>query len=175
MDYFPVCRIVLNTVNVMCGRGLDWAARQKYGQCVAFAKEMQLAVNIFNVSTSGAIFGLELLCLSAGTVGMYFFVRLALHQPLVVILMFFILLFNGITFYSVMWDNVFVIPETMDQIRRDLSQKLHKTDRHLARKLIKSIGCVAVRVGNFRQMERNSTLLFLDFVVFNTANLLISF
>ena len=132
-------------------------------------------MNMFNASTSGAIFGLKLLCLSAGTVGMYFFVRLALHQPLVVILMFFILLFNGITFYSVMWDNVFVIPDAMEEIRRGLSLRIQKTDRCLVRRLTKSIGCVAVRVGNFRQMERNSTLSFLDFVVFNTANLLIGF
>ena len=142
---------------------------------VAFARQMQLAMNIFNASTSGIIFALKLLCLAAGIVGMYFFVRLALHQPILVNLIFLILLFNGIAFYSIMWDNVFAIPATMDQIRRKLGLQMQIADRQLARRLSWSIAPVAVRVGNFRQMEQNSTLIYLDFVVFNTATLRLTF
>ena len=142
---------------------------------MSFARQMQLAMNIFNASTSGIIFGLKLLCLAAGIVGMYFFVRLALHQPILVNMIFLILLFNGIAFYSIMWDNVFTIPATVDKIRRELRLQLQSADRQLAGRLTGSIACVAVRVGNFRQMERNSTLIYLDFVVFNTATLLLTF
>ena len=108
---------------------------------------------------------------------MYFFVRLAAQQPFLVMLMFLILLFDGIVFYSIMWGNVSVIRDAMDLVRRRLT--LHaaqtKSDRQLARRLARSIACVAVRVGEFRQMERNSTLLYLDYVVSNTISLLIGF
>ena len=136
---------------------------------------MQLAMNIFNVTASGVIFSFKLICLAGGIVGLYFFVRLATVQPFFATLIFLILLFNCITFYSVMWSNVNVIPDTMDRLRRGLSSRSLMVDRKLAQKVIKSIPCVAVRVGTFTNMERNSTPIFLDFVVRTTASCLVGF
>lgn len=130
-------------------------------------------MNIFNVSTSRVIFAHKLLCLSAGIVGMYFLVRLIFLLPLVT-LMFIVLLFNAITFYSVMWGNVSVIPDTVDMLRKSLMLKSQRRGNSIARRFIKSVPCMAVRVGSFRGMERDSTLLFLDFVGRNTAAMLIS-
>ena len=139
-----------------------------------FIRTVQLAMNIFNLSNSNVIFDHKLLCLLAGIVGMYFLVRLVFLQPLVT-LMFVVLLFNAVTFYSVMWGNVFVIPETTNRLRKGLIRNGRLEERCFTRGFIKSVPCMAVKVGKFRSMERNSTLLFLDFVTGNTAAMLISF
>ena len=107
---------------------------------------------------------------------MYFFIRLATTEPFVVTFIFLILINNGTVFYAVMWNNVSVIPDTKDEIRRAISlQSKSQAGRQHARKIARSIACVSVRVGNFREIERNSALLYLDFVVSNAINLLIGF
>ena len=139
-----------------------------------FLRKMQLVMNMFNWSTSAIIFAHKLLCLLAGIVGMYFLVRLVFLQPLVTV-MFIVLLFNAFSFYNVMWGNVSVIPDTMDRLKNRLSWNSRNGGSCIARRLIKSVPSVAVKVGNFRSMERVSTLLFVDFVGRNTAAMLISF
>ena len=133
-------------------------------------------MNIFNLSTSGVVYSYKLISLTTAIVGMYFVVRLALLQPLLVTLIFITLMVNGVSFYCVVWPNVSVIPDTMDEIRRGLSLKnLTAADRRLAQKFSQSVSCVAVKVGSFSSMERNSTPIFLDFVVGNTASFLVGF
>ena len=149
--------------------------RGTFAQHVTLVRKMQLAMNIFNVTTSGTVFSFKLICLSSGIVGLYFFVRVAFVQPFLSTLVFFVLFFNAFTFYSVMWGNVNVIPNTMDQIRSRLVTSSAAADRKLAQRLTKSIPCVAVRVGNFMAMERNSVPIFLDFVVQQVASCLIGF
>lgn len=136
---------------------------------------MQLVMNIFNLTTSGTVFSFKLVGLSGGIVGLYFFLRVAFVQPFLAALVFLVLFSNGISFYSVMWSNVNVIPDTMDDMRRRLITRSAVADRKLAQRLIRSIPSVAVRVGNFQNMERNSVPIFLDFVVQNTAACLIGF
>ena len=127
------------------------------------------------MTASGVIFSFKLICLSGGIVGLYFFVRVAWVQPFLATLIFLILLFNCISFYSVIWTNVNVIPETMNRLRRGLTSRSPAVDIQLAQRVIKSIPCVAVRVGDFTNMERNSTPIFLDFVVRTTASCLVGF
>ena len=132
-------------------------------------------MNVFNVTTTGTAFSCKLICLGSGIVGLYFFVRLALVLPFLSTLVFFVLFFNAFIFYSVMWANVNVIPDTMDQIRKRIIMRSVAADRKLAQRLAKSIPCVAVRAGNFVTIERNSVPIFLDFVIQQTASCLISF
>ena len=146
-----------------------------FPQYITLAMKMQLAMNIFNTTASGVIFSFKLICLSGGIMGLYFFMRLALVQPFFATLMFLMLLFNCNTFYSVMWSKVNVVPDTMDRILRGLTTRCPPADRKLAQRLLKLIPCVAVKVGNFRSMERNSTLIFLDFVVGTTSSCLVGF
>ena len=149
--------------------------RRTFNQYITLAKKMQLAMNIFNTTASGVIFSFKLICLSGGIMGLYFFVRLAFVLPFYATVMFLMLLFNCNTFYCVMWSKVDVIPDTMDRMLRGLRTRCPRADRRLSKRLIKSIPCVAVRVGNFRNMEQNSTLIFLDFVVGTTSSCLVGF
>ena len=87
-------------------------------------------MNIFNLSTSEVVFSYKLIALMTAIVAMYFFVQLVLLQPLMVTLIFATLMCNGVTFFSAVWSNVSVIPDTMDDIRRGLSlQGLTAADR----------------------------------------------
>ena len=52
---------------------------------------------------------------------------------------------------------------------------MRAADRQLAQKFSQSVRCVAVKVGSFRSMERNTTPIFLDLVVVTTASFLVGF
>ena len=169
--YCTIFAHVVNALNVTLCRGRERCISPDPQLLFNLCKENATSHEYFQRVNLRNVFGLKLLCLAAWIFGMYFFVRLALHQPIFVNLMFLILLFNGIAIYSIMWDNVFAILASVDQIRRELRLQMQSSDRLLARTLVRFIACVAVRVGNFRQMERNPTLIYLDFVMFITVTL----
>ena len=138
------------------------------------AKRLHLCMTIYNVSTAGIIFSHKLLNLSGGIVGLYFLIRLVFVQP-AVSLLFFVLAFDSITFYTVMWDNASLIPVMIGALKAetDLVASAIILDRAYFRRVSRSIPCIGVKVGGFRNMERDSTLIFVDFVVSNAVSLLI--
>ena len=143
---------------------------------IAIVAKSLLTMTIFNNSTAGVTFAHKILCLLASTLDMYFFIRLVFIEP-IVSLMFFIIMFNGVVFYSVMWGYVYTIPETVLQFRHQLAITATAGGRKSKyfKSVAKSFRCVGVKVGSFRDMERLSTLLFVDFVGSSVASMLISF
>ena len=143
-----------------------------------FARKIQLAMTVFNVSTAGVIFSQKLVCLSGGIVGFYFLLRLILLQPVQSIL-FFALAFDGIVFYNVMWGNASLIPvmmkELKDQVDVVMAKGMTDNDRQYWKRVAKSIPCIGVSVGGFRSVEWDSTPIFMDFVVRNVVSLLMAF
>ena len=135
-------------------------------------------MTIFNVSTAGLIFSQKLLCLSSGIVGLYFLLRLILLQPAQSML-FFALAFDGMVFYNVMWGNASLIPvmmkELKDQVGVMMTKGMTDKDRQYWKRVAKSIPCIGVSVGGFRNMERDSTPIFVDFVFRNVVSLLMAF
>ena len=141
----------------------------------ALAKRLHLCMTIYNVSTAGVIFSHKLLNLSGGIVGLYFLIRLIFVQP-AVSLLFFVLAFDSITFYTVMWDNASLIPVMIGALKAetDLVASAKILDRLYYRSVSRSIPSAGVKVGGFRNMERDSTLIFVDFVLSNVVSLLIA-
>ena len=142
------------------------------------ARKVHLAMTIYNVSTARVVFANKLLNLSGGIVGLYFFVRLVLIQP-VLAMFFFALAFDCITYYTVTWDNASLIPvmlkELKDQVRlATASDRADHNGRYMIR-AIRSIPDIGMSVGGFRCMERDSTLIFMDFVLSNVLSLLMAF
>ena len=142
------------------------------------AKVIHLIVNIYNVGTAGVIFVHKICNLTGGIVSLYFGIRLVFVQPLVSLL-FLYAAFNFITFYTVMWDNASLIPdmikEVTDQLDMMIARSQVQTTRQYWRRVSISVPCVGVKVGVFRNMERDSTIVFMDFVVTNVVSLLVSF
>ena len=139
------------------------------------SKRSHLCMTIYNVSTAGIIFSHKLVCLINSIVGLYFLIRLIFVQPAVSVL-FVILAFDAITFYTVMWDNASLIPLMIGILKAetDVVALGSIMNRVFYRSVSRSIPCVGVRVGGFRNMERDSTLIFVDFVLHNVVSLLIA-
>ena len=144
---------------------------------LALVRKVHVAILIYNDSTAAVIFAHKLLCLSGGIVGLYFLLRLILLQP-VVSMLFFVLAYDSITFYSVMWDNAsliqFMIRELKDELGVLTAASGVVSHRQYWRRISRSVPCVGVSVGGFRSMERDSTLIFMDFVLKNLVSLLVS-
>ena len=142
------------------------------------ARKVHLAMTIYNVSTARVVFANKLLNLSGGIIGLYFFLRLILLQP--VLAMFFLALaFDCNTYYMVMWDNASLIPvmlkELKDQVGRATEGGRADHNSMYIRRVIRSIPDIGMSVGGFRSMERDSTLIFMDFVLRNVLSLLLAF
>ena len=143
----------------------------------SLAKIMHLTVNIFNVATAGAVFVQKICNLAGGVVSLYFGLRLVFIQPLIS-LIFLVAAFNFITFYTMMWDNAFIIPDMIKECKCRLivmAERAQVQDRRYWRRVSMSVPCIGVTVGGFRNVERDSTIVFMDFVMTNVASLLITF
>ena len=60
-------------------------------------------MTILNVSTAGIIFSLKLFDLMGGVVVLYFLIKLILVKP-AVLMLFFILVFDCVSYCPIMWD-----------------------------------------------------------------------
>ena len=140
----------------------------------AIAKKLHLCMTIYNVSTAGIIFSEKLLGLTGSIVGLYFLIRLVFVQP-GASLLFFALAFNGMSFYPIMRDNASLIPVMIGALKAeiDVVAAARVVDRTYFRRVSRSIPSIGVKVGGFRIIERESTLIFHDFVWRNVTSLLI--
>lgn len=139
--------------------------------------EVQTAVGIHSVGNRRSIFAQKVICLSLSIVGLFFFIRQIGVIPAVPF-MFLVIGFDCICFYGVTWDSAHTIPTLLDDLRRQVLWRLQngRSETSVYLKLrLKAVPACAIQVGSFRSMERNSTLLFTDFVCYNLASLLISF
>ena len=142
------------------------------------ARNVQLAMTMFNIGTSGAIFSHKLLGLCGGIVSFYFLLRLIVPQPELSML-FFVLAFDSIFFYTAMWGNASLIPVMIKDLKDqlDIAATAGRGTHNCGywRRESRSIPCTGVSVGGFRSMERDSSLIFIDFVVRNVVSLLVAF
>ena len=126
--------------------------------CYQIAKRLHLCMAIFNVSTAGVKFSEKILGLVGGIVGFYFLIRLVFVQP-GVSLLFFVVALDGMSFYPIMWDNASLIPAMIGRLKAETDVVAMNTvlDRAYFRRVSRSIPCIGVRVGGFRNIERDST------------------
>ena len=76
-----------------------------------------------------------------------------------------------------MWDNTPFISAMMADIKERMMFVAGGRNEGAAyvRRVLRSVSCVGVHVGSFRSMERDATIIFLDFVIAKVATLLITF
>ena len=136
----------------------------------------QLSVIWFNEVFSGAVFGLKVMTMSIAITGLGFAIKLSLQRPLLSSINCFYGLKAFIIFVTLYGDG-FRIPEYMNemnsQLRRSSMRLGNPTVKKHFRLLIASIPQVGVKVGNFRNLERESTSIFIDFVATQVASFLI--
>ena len=135
-------------------------------------RRAQLIMNIFNLSTSGMIFANKILDNIGAIAGFYFFVRLISVQPMVSFL-FLLFMVDCAGYRTSMWDNAPLIPAMTARLKRQLNV-LAEGDSYVKR-VLNSVPCLGVQVRGFRSMERDSTVIYLHFVVTNVTAMLITF
>ena len=78
-----------------------------------------------------------------------------------------------------MYAKAFAIPAGLDDVKTTLRGRIcllnNVTDRNVLRRKVKSMPCVGIKVGDFHTLERESTPIFVHYVVTNIVNLLVTF
>ena len=110
--------------------------------------------------------------------GLYFHLKLIFSEP-VMSIFFFVLAFDAIAFFAIMWDSAPLIPVMMEELKNQVDVVAAVgggvRNRKYWRSVSRSVPCIGVSVGGFRSMERDSTLIFMDFVIRNVVSLLMAF
>ena len=85
----------------------------------------------------------------------------------------------GILAFTITFNPTYQITETVEELKREILAKSRKMcTRGQVReveKILKSVQTLRIRAGGFNYMERESTLIFLDFVSQQILSLLLTF
>lgn len=85
------------------------------------------------------------------------------------------MLFESVFIYSVMYEKAFMIPQFLDQGIFCALLSLRGDGANVFKRQMMSIPRTGVKVGNFHQMERASTLIFMDYVLVNIVSMLVAY
>ncbi|CAG7730496.1 unnamed protein product, partial [Allacma fusca] len=142
-------------------------------------RQTQLLVLIFNIGYAPVVHLFKMLSITQAVLFGYFGIRY--FSKLVAFAAFFLvaLLFMMI-YYVATFGRAFFVTDRMQTFKIELVRNAELRQigctqvRHL-QKLVASVSNVGIKVGEFHTMERESTPIFIDFVVKTIATLLITY
>ena len=147
-------------------------------------RNLHVLVTLFNENVHMVVFGLKqfciYMCILQASYGLVYLSKNAFIGAFCLGIAF-----DAAASYLVLFDHAFAIPVKVEDIKKDiLLSRMRKIQRNPAdldaletdilKKTLRSVPRLAVKVGKFGYMERNSTPDFLDFVTSETAGLLIT-
>ena len=139
---------------------------------------LQLYVNMVNVINSYIIFTFKLICIGMCIVCGYAAIAHLKEHPIFGI-MFYFLFFDHVLTYASLYEKAFRIPVLFQEARRLLRLRSRDERVPARRKILKmqleSIPTVGIKVGTFHMMERESTPVFLNYVLTNVVNMLVAY
>ena len=139
---------------------------------------IQLVVNMFNGGHRNIIYCLKLLCITVSVVNGYGAIAHG-GKDVVFLLFTSCCTVDLVFFYAFVYDKAFGIPDGLERVRRALTLELRQMRdakfRRMIQKRLLSIPSVGLKVGDFHMMERESTPIFVDYVLRNIVNLLMTF
>ena len=138
---------------------------------------IQLLINLFNVGHRHVIYCIKLMCLTEATLSGY--AAVAYGSDNLLFLALASMVFADVVFlYAFVYAKAFAIPGRMDDVKRTLRGRIgllsNVTDRNVLSRKIKSMPCVGIKVGDFHMLERESTPIFVHYVITNIVNLLVT-
>ena len=81
--------------------------------------------------------------------------------------------------YAFLYEKAYAIPEGLQHVKRELKVAIHSMGnaplKNVARKQLESTPSFGLKVGDFHMLERESTPIFVDFVLRNIVNLLVMY
>ena len=102
-----------------------------------------------------------------------------LNKNLVLALAFGIIFILGIIFFPITFNGTHQITEKVEELKREILVKSRKVQMRNGIKevemILKSVPRLGIKVGGFNYMERESTLIFLQYVLEQIVSLLLTF
>lgn len=125
---------------------------------------------LFNEANSWLVFALKIVFLGTNILAGFAAIQL-FHDDRLLSVISAAILFDNLCLFNLIYDKGFSIPRRAAKLRSllvlqlRLAQVVTDRERDTLRRQVKSIGNVAVRVGQFHYLERTSTPRYLDFSV----------
>ena len=139
-------------------------------------RELETQLKFFNLVMARVLWITKLDCLMMSILGGFSAIRIAHTNPLLAVI-YAILFVEFIICYTVLFQLAYGVPEKAEELRRvigltsaGLKSPLHR--KH-CEKVLSSIPMMALRVGGFHTIERESVPIFADFVVQQIVGLLL--
>ena len=138
---------------------------------------LQLLVNLFNVGHRYVTQCIKLLCITVAIVNGY---GAIVHgkEDVVFLLFTCCVTCDIVFFYAFLYEKSFAIPDGFDSVKRNLTNEMRFMRngrlRKILRRKLESIPSVGLKVGDFHILERESIPIFVDFVLKNIVNLLVT-
>lgn len=160
-------------------KGHDCGRPAEVSRVVGQIRCIQLLINMFNTGHRHVIYNVKLFCITAVTLNGYAAIAHIGNHP-VFGLISFCVAFDLLCLYAFVYAKAFAIPDGLESLKRELRMRTGLADgrsRRARRALdmqIKSIPQFGLKVGDFHMLERVSTPVFIDYVVKNIVNLLVT-
>ena len=144
---------------------------------------LQLYVRILNVVNRNIIFTWKLVCIGVSIMCGYAGIAHFKDHPIFG-LMYYVIFLDASLVYIVIYEKAFKVPALFKQaVNAELTKLGPGNGRAMSRtvnskalmKQFRSIPSMAIKVGRFHSLERNSTPAFLDFVLRNIVGMLMAF
>ena len=146
---------------------------------VAFLRTCKLEILLFNLAPAHVVFFSKLMCMSACTVVGFIGVREASEGDYFVAGLMLVLFIIVASSFVGMYNFAYRIPIWVELVKDEIllqSQSLkNMLQRRELRMRMKAIPKLAIKSSQFHQIERESTPIFVDFVVEQTLGLLLTF
>ena len=108
--------------------------------------------------------------------GFFIVIRYGTELPILVLMVNIVMASVGVFMYNFMYDAAVWMPSRFEQVMHELEVQIDRShERKLLRLRLASIPRLGMRVGSFHSFERMTRLEYVDFVVSQVVNLLITF
>ena len=136
-------------------------------------RRLQLYVSMLNNVNCNMIFAWKLMSISGSIVCGYAAIAHFGEHPIFGV-MYYFLLVDCTFIYTVLYGKAFKIPQLFDKAASCALLRTRRNRTNGFRKQILSIRRSGIRVGDFHQMERTSTLIYVNYVLTNIVNMLVA-
>ena len=136
-------------------------------------------VNLFNIGHGNVIYCVKLLCITVAIVNGYGAIAHG-RGNLVYLLLSSCCACNVTVMYAFVYQKAFAIPDGVECVKRRVAAEVHLVrdlrEKKILRRRKKSFPSTSVglKVGDFHMLERESTPIFVDFMLKNVMNLLVT-
>ena len=139
---------------------------------------VQLAVNLFNIGHRNIIYCVKLTCITIASIDAYAAIAHGEGNTIFALVASNLTL-NMVLLYAFVYQKAFMIPDGVKKVKNMLQVGILTCRdvkyRKYLRGRINSVPQFGLKVGDFHMLERASTPVFIDYVVKNVVNLLVTF